>query len=54
MRDCVFCRIAAAGKAPASIVYEDELVLVSPPLQPLNKGRLLVVPKNHGESLADI
>ena len=53
MEDCIFCKIIA-GKAEASIVYEDELVLVFPPLHPVNKGHLLIIPKRHAAYLADI
>ena len=41
---CIFCKIIA-GKSPVSIVYEDDRVIVFPPLQPVNKGHLLVIPK---------
>ena len=50
---CIFCKIIA-GKSPVSIVYEDDRVIVFPPLQPVNKGHLLVIPKKHAPYLADI
>lgn len=51
--DCVFCKIIA-GKVPASVVYEDEKVMVFPPLSPVNKGHLLVIPKKHVSYLEDL
>lgn len=50
---CIFCKIIA-GKSPISIIYEDDKVLVFPPLQPINKGHLLVIPKKHVPYLADL
>jgi histidine triad (HIT) family protein len=50
---CIFCKIIA-GKAPASIVYEDDKVLVFPVLKPVNKGHLIIVPKKHAPYLADL
>lgn len=52
-KNCIFCKIIA-GKAPVSIVYEDEKVLVFPPLQPVNKGHLLIIPKKHAPYFADL
>lgn len=51
--NCIFCKIIA-GEAPASIVYEDEKVLVFPPLQPVNEGHLLIIPKKHAPYFADL
>ncbi len=50
---CIFCKIIA-GNAPASVVYEDESVMVFPPLHPINKGHLLIIPKKHAQYLADL
>ena len=50
---CIFCKIIAR-EAPASIIYEDDKVLVFPPLQPVNEGHLLVIPKKHAPYLADL
>ena len=46
MSDCIFCEIIAK-RAPAAIVYEDELVLSFMDLFPLTKGHVLVIPKQH-------
>lgn len=50
---CIFCRIAS-GELPASVVYEDERTIVFLDIQPINPGHVLVVPKAHVESLADL
>ena len=43
---CVFCE-AAAGRAPAQIVLEDELSLAILDIQPLAEGHCLVIPRRH-------
>lgn len=53
MDDCVFCLIER-GDAPASVVYEDELVLAFLDLQPINEGHTLVIPRHHAVGLADL
>jgi len=50
---CIFCRIAS-GELPASVVYEDERTIVFLDIQPINPGHVLVVPKAHAESLAEL
>lgn len=49
----MFCGIVD-GRAPASVVYDDELVLGFCDLNPVNPGHLLVIPKRHGVELADV
>jgi len=51
--NCIFCKIVA-GEASASVVYEDEKVMVFPSLEPVNKGHLLIIPKKHAPYLADL
>lgn len=46
MSSCIFCDIIAR-KAPASIVYEDDVVIAFMDLFPINPGHTLVVPKQH-------
>ena len=36
------------------IVYEDEKVLVFPPLGPVNEGHLLIIPKKHAPYMDDL
>jgi histidine triad (HIT) family protein len=52
-KDCIFCKIIR-GESPVSIAYEDDKVLVFPPLEPVNSGHMLIVPKKHAVSLADL
>jgi histidine triad (HIT) family protein len=49
----VFCDIVR-GDAPASPVYADELVMAFMDIQPVNPGHLLVVPRTHAVSLAEL
>ena len=53
MGDCVFCRILAR-ESPASVVYEDDVVMAFLDLRPVNPGHTLVIPKRHAASLADL
>jgi histidine triad (HIT) family protein len=46
MEDCVFCQIVA-GKIPAQVVYQDEIVLMFKDIKPLKPVHLLVIPKRH-------
>ena len=50
---CVFCEIVA-GRAPASIVHEDDRALVAATIGPVNPGHLLVMPKEHAPYLDDL
>ncbi len=51
MADCIFCQIVA-GRAPASVVYRDEVCVAFMDIQPVNPGHLLVVPLAHAADLA--
>ncbi len=50
---CIFCRIAT-GELPASVVYEDEYAMAFLDIQPINPGHVLVIPKKHADSMADL
>jgi histidine triad (HIT) family protein len=50
---CVFCEIVA-GRAPASVVYEDDRCLAIMTIGPVNPGHLLVLPRAHAPYLADL
>jgi len=50
--ECIFCAIVA-GRAPASIVYEDEAALAFMDIMPATLGHLLVIPKAHYRNLFD-
>jgi len=51
--DCIFCKIAA-GRIPAKKVHEDEELLVFHDIHPWAPVHVLVVPKAHITSLADV
>ena len=53
MSDCLFCKIVA-GDIPADVVYEDEQVLVFKDIYPKAKVHLLLIPKQHIVSLAEL
>lgn len=50
---CIFCRIAT-GELPASVVYDDEFTIAFLDIQPITQGHVLVIPKNHAESLEQL
>jgi histidine triad (HIT) family protein len=51
--DCVFCKIAN-GEIPSKKVYEDDKVLAFCDLQPQAPVHILIIPKEHISSAADI
>jgi histidine triad (HIT) family protein len=51
--DCIFCKIVE-GIIPSIRVYEDDKALAFMDIAPLNRGHLLVVPKDHVETIVDI
>lgn len=53
MADCIFCKIAA-GEIPSKKVYEDEQVLAFYDLEPQAPVHVLVIPKAHIASAAEI
>ncbi len=52
-QNCTFCKIINK-ELPASIIHEDEKVLVIVDLYPVNEGHLLVIPKIHNANMADV
>ncbi|RKJ40631.1 histidine triad nucleotide-binding protein [Acutalibacter sp. 1XD8-33] len=53
MANCVFCKIAA-GEIPSTKVYEDETVLAFRDLDPQAPTHVLLIPKEHIASAAEI
>ena len=51
--DCLFCRIAA-GEIPATRVHEDDLVVAIRDLHPQAPSHVLVLPREHVASAADL
>ena len=50
MSDCIFCKIVE-GKIPAKKVYEDDDLLAFHDINPAAPVHILVIPKQHIESL---
>ena len=53
MSPCVFCDIIQ-GQSPASMVYADEQAIAFMDIRPVVSGHLLVIPRVHAASLADL
>ena len=51
--DCLFCKIVA-GEIPSAKVYEDEKVLAFRDIAPMAPTHILVIPKAHIASVAQI
>jgi histidine triad (HIT) family protein len=51
--DCVFCAIIA-GEVPAQVVLDDGVAVAFLDARPVFKGHLLVMPREHYETLADL
>ncbi|MBT7307591.1 MAG: histidine triad nucleotide-binding protein [Gammaproteobacteria bacterium] len=50
---CLFCKMVA-GEVPADVVYEDDEILVFRDLYPKADVHLLMIPKQHTDSLATL
>ena len=53
MNDCLFCKIMR-GEIPSTKVYEDDTVIAFNDLEPQAPSHILVIPKAHIASAADI
>jgi histidine triad (HIT) family protein len=53
MENCIFCKIAQKT-AGATIVYEDDEIIAFDDISPSAPIHILVVPKEHIESIADL
>ena len=51
--ECAFCEIVA-GRRPAHVVYDDGPVMAFLDTRPLFKGHVLLVPRDHFETLTDL
>jgi len=51
--DCIFCKIAK-GEIKSSIVYQDETAVAFPDINPKAPVHLLIIPRKHIESVADL
>lgn len=53
MDGCIFCKIVK-GELPSVKVWEDAEVLAFLDIQPINKGHVLIIPKQHGALISEI
>ena len=52
MSDCIFCKIVAK-EIPATVVYEDDDVMVFMDIGPIIKGHVLVISKKHYDPVTE-
>lgn len=52
-KECIFCNIAA-GNIPATILYQDDRVIVIRDINPQAPIHLLIMPREHIPSLAEL
>ena len=52
MDNCIFCKIAN-GSIPAKKIYEDEDIIVFNDINPAAPVHMLLIPRQHIDSLAD-
>tara|TARA_Y100000310_G_scaffold345746_1_gene469166 strand:+ start:10481 stop:10888 length:408 start_codon:yes stop_codon:yes gene_type:complete len=52
MSDCIFCKLVK-GEIPSSKVFEDDKTIAFLDIAPVNKGHVLVIPKEHFETILD-
>jgi histidine triad (HIT) family protein len=50
---CVFCEIVA-GRAPASVIHQDDVLVAFMGIQPTAPGECLVIPKAHVDHFTDL
>lgn len=53
MEDCIFCKIIK-GELPSSKIYEDDELLAFLDIQPVNKGHVLIIPKQHKAFISEL
>lgn len=53
MKDCIFCKIANKD-IPTEFLYEDDLVAAFRDIHPIAPAHILVIPKKHVGSVADV
>jgi len=51
--DCIFCKIIKK-EIPAEFLYEDDLVVAFKDIGPIAPVHILVIPKDHIESIVDL
>ncbi|KKT25527.1 MAG: Histidine triad (HIT) protein [Parcubacteria group bacterium GW2011_GWA2_43_9b] len=53
MADCLFCKIINK-EIPVEFLYEDDLVVAFKDIKPIVPAHVLIIPKEHLESVADM
>jgi histidine triad (HIT) family protein len=53
MSDCLFCRIAS-GEIPTTLLHADELVVAFPDISPQAPTHILLIPRRHVTSAAEL
>lgn len=53
MADCIFCKIID-GSIPSKLIYEDNDFKAILDVAPATKGHVLILPKEHAETLTDL
>ncbi|MBW3019722.1 HIT family protein [Candidatus Woesearchaeota archaeon] len=53
MEDCIFCKIIK-NEIPCDHIYDDENFLAFLDIRPVNKGHVLIVPREHHTNLLDM
>ena len=51
--ECIFCEILR-GDSPATFTYEDDSVVAFMDVQPITRGHMLVVPREHAVLMSDL
>jgi len=52
-KQCLFCKIAS-GEVPSKVIYDSKDVMAFLDIRPANPGHVLIIPKEHFETLADL
>ncbi len=52
MTDCIFCEIIH-NNIPSSKILEDHICIAILDIQPVNKGHILIIPKEHHKLIID-
>lgn len=53
MEDCIFCKIVR-GEVPSHKIWEDDRVLAFLDIQPINRGHVLIIPKEHSQLISGV
>ncbi|MCH8294745.1 HIT family protein [Candidatus Poribacteria bacterium] len=52
-KPCIFCQIVR-GEKPASIIYQDDLIMAFMLIRPIHPGEFMIIPKEHIDEFCDI